>query len=228
MSVLDNICSPPRVRRVPASRVVPYTAKSKARKNLFGPVDHERLENELNEQIKKINDEKKAKWGFDFTKGEPVEGSNIEWINIKDEVKITPSSSSSQEKDTIQFNTKSFVGVEGFKLLPTAENTPEPISTSPDFIKSVINPQKFRKENETTPSSSVQKKRLLSRTTSKVKCRRKINSSPAFNEDKTQPSIQSFFKKRKHVPEAVKKLDDEHSPAAKKQRTSEATLRSVR
>lgn len=231
MSALDNLRSPPRVRRVPASRIVPYNAKNKARRNLFGPVDHELLENELNDSIKKINDEKKEKWGFDFSKGEPVEGSNIEWININDDVKAT--SSSGEPVDTLSFNTKAFDGVEGFKLLPSAEQPAQPVSSSPDYIKAVLNPQQSRKSNEITPSSSVQKKRLLSRTTTKVKCKRKITNSPAFNEDKTQPSIQSFFKKRKHVPEPVKKIGsadtaEESSPAAKKPRTSETRLSTVR
>lgn len=227
MSALDSLCSPPKVRRVPASRVVPYTAKNKARKNLFGPVDHERLENELSDQIKKINEQKKEKWGFDFSKGEPIEGTNIEWVNIKDDVTIVPSCSSS-ETECLQFDTKAFVGIEGFKLLPSANKPPESISASPKSIDSILNPENIRKESEKTPSSVVQKKRLLSRTTSKVKCRRKITSSPVFKEDKTQPSIQSFFKKRKHVPEPVKKLDEESSPAAKKPRTAENTLRTVR
>lgn len=228
MSALDNLRSPPRVRRVPASRIVPYNAKNKARRNLFGPVDHELLENELNESIKKINDEKKEKWGFDFSKGEPLEGSNVEWITINDEVKAT--SSSSESVETLNFNTKAFVGVEGFKLLPTAEDPPEPVSSSPEFIKSVLNPTQTRKTDETTPSSSAQKKRLLSRTTTKVKCKRKITNSPAFKEDKTQPSIQSFFKKRKHVPEPTKKFgsNEESSPVSKKPRTSETRLSSVR
>ncbi|XP_063695018.1 uncharacterized protein LOC134826550 [Bolinopsis microptera] len=228
MSALDNIRSPPRVRRVPASRIVPYNAKNKARRNLFGPVDHELLENELNDSIKKINDEKKEKWGFDFSKGEPVDGSNIEWININDEV--TATSSSSEPVETLTFNTKAFVGVEGFKLLPSAEAPPQPVSSSPEFIKSVLNPQQTRKANETTPSSSVQKKRLLSRTTTKVKCKRKITSSPGFKDDKTQPSIQSFFKKRKHVPEPIKKIGstEDSSPVSKKPRTSETKLSTVR
>ena len=79
-------------------------SENKARRNLFGPVDHELLENELNDSIKKINDEKKEKWGFDFSKGEPLEGSNIEWITINDEVKAT--SSSSERVETLDFNTK--------------------------------------------------------------------------------------------------------------------------
>lgn len=230
MSALDSLRSPPKVRRVPASRVITHSAKTKAKKNLFGPVDHEQLENDLNEQIKQINDEKKEKWGFDFSKGEPLEGSSIEWVTINDEVKSSPSTS--QDSDLLQFNTKAFVGVEGFKLLPAAEKKPEPISTSPEAIKTILNPTLLRKESEKTPTSVDQKKRLLSRTTSKVKCKRKISSSPAFKEDKTQPSIQSFFKKRKHIAEPVKKIFGEDSelssPAHKRPRTSETSLRTVR
>ena len=80
-------------------------SENKARRNLFGPVDHELLENELNDSIKKINDEKKEKWGFDFSKGEPIEGSNIQWIDINDEVKPT---SSTEPAETLNFNTKVF------------------------------------------------------------------------------------------------------------------------
>ena len=107
MSQLDKLASPPKIRRVPASAVVPYSSsrclssfacflppslklnvsECKVRRNLFGPIDHESLSNELDNRIKEINDEKKELWGFDFTKGEPIENSSVDWMVINSEVK---------------------------------------------------------------------------------------------------------------------------------------------
>eukprot|EP00116_Pleurobrachia_bachei_P008971 sb/3469233/ len=230
MSALDSIKTPPKVRRVPASKAIPVNAKCKVAKNLFGPVDHVELENDLDLELKRINDEKKDKWGFDFSEGKPVEGSSIEWIEIPGEIvqKETQPENSAQKKEPVEpikFNTAAFSGVAGFKLLPNAKAPVETVSASPDYIQSVLNPIAIRKAAEITPTNSEQKKRsrLLNRTSSKVKCKpRKLTSSPGFSEDKTQPSIQSFFKKRKHVPElsTVKKAAD--SPVSKRPRLSDA------
>ena len=107
MSQLDKLASPPKIRRVPASAVVPYSSsrcfssslacflppslklnvsECKVRRNLFGPIDHESLSNELDNRIKEINDEKKELWGFDFIKGEPIENSSVDWMVINSEV----------------------------------------------------------------------------------------------------------------------------------------------
>ena len=61
----------------------------------------------FDDATKQINEEKKEKWGFDFSKGEPIEGSsNVEWIKIKDDVKSAPLEAE-EKTETLKFNTKS-------------------------------------------------------------------------------------------------------------------------
>ena len=93
-------------------------SESKAKRSLFGPVDHDILDKELNERIKEICDEKKEKWGFDFSKGEPVEDSSIEWVAINDEIVSKPSTS--EDTETMTFNTKvncTFLNISTFSVV---------------------------------------------------------------------------------------------------------------
>lgn len=50
-------------------------------RNLFGPIDHEQLRAELEHELKRIADEKKRKWNFDFMKLEPLDGDFL-WQRI--------------------------------------------------------------------------------------------------------------------------------------------------
>ena len=91
------------------------------------------MENELSDQIKKINEQKKEKWGFDFSKGEPIEGTNIEWVNIKDDVTIVPSCSSS-ETECLQFDTKVYLLIVlFFSRLQVAHSTRFMLTICVDF-----------------------------------------------------------------------------------------------
>lgn len=219
MSAIDNLKSPPRVRRVPASRIA--KDKESFRRNLFGPVDHAELSADLDAKLAEISAEKKKEWNFDFSTGEPLDGS-IEWRTVSDET-TPPKGVCSKLEDApapIKFNTKVFAGVSGFKLLPSAAEPPVVVSASPRSVKSILGDPaaQLRKENETTPSSPQgPRKRLLNRTSAKVKtCRRKlVKPDPA-----EQPSIQDFYKKRKHTEQLVKKLDPESADSpAKRART---------
>lgn len=225
MSAIDNLKSPPRVRRVPASRLA--KEDKKVRRNLFGEVDHEALSADLDAKLAELSAEKKREWNFDFCTGEPVEGA-IEWRTVSDET-TPPKGVCSKLEDTtapIKFNTKVFAGVSGFKLLPTADEPLAPVSASPRSIKSVLGDPaaQLRKENETTPTSPGPRKRLLNRTSAKVKtCRRKL----AKPDPAEQPSIQDFYKKRKHTDSLVKKLDPEEGPA-KRPRTDSTGITGIR
>jgi len=231
MSAIDNLKSPPRVRRVPASRLA--KEDKKVRRNLFGDVDHAALSADLDAKLAELSAEKKREWNFDFSTGEPVEGA-IEWRTVSDET--TPPKgvcSKLEEPSPIKFNTKVFAGVSGFKLLPTAADPPALVSSSPRSVKSILGDPaaQLRKENETTPTSPGPRKRLLNRTSAKVKtCRRKL----AKPDPAEQPSIQDFYKKRKHTDLLVKKIegDSTDSPAKRPRTDSPSTsltgLRSVR
>ncbi|XP_028397044.1 uncharacterized protein LOC114520898 [Dendronephthya gigantea] len=52
-------------------------------RNLFGPIDHEQLRTELETELKRITDEKKRRWNFDFVKLKPLDG-DFSWQRIGD------------------------------------------------------------------------------------------------------------------------------------------------
>jgi hypothetical protein len=52
-------------------------------RNLFGPIDHAQLRAELQSELKRIADEKKRRWNFDFVKAEPLDG-DFHWQRIGD------------------------------------------------------------------------------------------------------------------------------------------------
>ena len=56
-------------------------------RNLFGPIDHDQLRIELETELKRIADEKKRRWNFDFVKSEPVDGYFL-WQRIDDNCSV--------------------------------------------------------------------------------------------------------------------------------------------
>jgi hypothetical protein len=50
--------------------------KSKVRRCLFGPPDHERIRRDLNKALEENNTEMQSKWNFDFQKDLPLEESS--------------------------------------------------------------------------------------------------------------------------------------------------------
>ncbi|NP_001161523.1 cyclin dependent kinase inhibitor 1C-like protein isoform X1 [Saccoglossus kowalevskii] len=59
--------------------------KSKACRNLFGPVDHEEVDAYLKKELGKIQEEQNQKWNFDFGTDTPRDGS-FEWEPVYDNV----------------------------------------------------------------------------------------------------------------------------------------------
>ena len=47
---------------------------SKARRCLFGPVDHEEVKKTLRQEMAKITEETNSRWNFDYTSGTPLSG----------------------------------------------------------------------------------------------------------------------------------------------------------
>ena len=56
---------------------------SKARRCLFGPVDHEEVKKSLQQEMAKINEENNSRWNFDFTSGTPLSGK-FSWEKVSD------------------------------------------------------------------------------------------------------------------------------------------------
>lgn len=55
--------------------------RAKAKRNLFGRVDHDQIRNDLHRELTLIGEEKKQKWNFDFENCEPLEG-RFKWQRV--------------------------------------------------------------------------------------------------------------------------------------------------
>ncbi len=58
-----------------------------ARRNLFGPVDHEQLQLEYRDALRKDLEDASRRWGFDFATETPLEGGDFQWEGVS-EVKV--------------------------------------------------------------------------------------------------------------------------------------------
>ncbi len=56
---------------------------SKARRCLFGPVDHEEVKKSLHIEMAKINEENNSRWNFDFKSDTPLSGK-FNWQKVGD------------------------------------------------------------------------------------------------------------------------------------------------
>lgn len=52
------------------------------RRNLFGPVDREQLQEEYKAALRKDLEEASKRWGFDFMSDKPLESSDFQWEGI--------------------------------------------------------------------------------------------------------------------------------------------------
>jgi hypothetical protein len=50
-------------------------------RNLFGPIDHAQLRAELEAELRRIADEKKRRWNFDFMEVKPLDGEFL-WQRV--------------------------------------------------------------------------------------------------------------------------------------------------
>ncbi|XP_065505670.1 cyclin-dependent kinase inhibitor 1 [Caloenas nicobarica] len=62
-----------RARQVPCS--------SKVCRNLFGPVDHDQLQNDFEDFLRQNLEEAQQRWNFNFETGTPLEG-HFEWERV--------------------------------------------------------------------------------------------------------------------------------------------------
>lgn len=70
-------------------------AKLNARRNLFGPVDHEKTDFWLRQRLTEMQQKSTEKWGFNFATGQPChdENSNFQWSSIQTGCDSQPQSS---------------------------------------------------------------------------------------------------------------------------------------
>ncbi|XP_062846000.1 cyclin dependent kinase inhibitor 1Ca [Trichomycterus rosablanca] len=64
-----------------ARRTFPLLARTKVCRNLFGPVDHEELNMEMNRKLQEISDRDQSRWNFNFEQNRPLPGLH-EWEEI--------------------------------------------------------------------------------------------------------------------------------------------------
>lgn len=64
-----------------ARRTFPLLARTKACRNLFGPVDHEELNCELKRRLQEISERDQSRWNFNFEEDVPLPGK-YEWEEI--------------------------------------------------------------------------------------------------------------------------------------------------
>ncbi|TSK13518.1 Cyclin-dependent kinase inhibitor 1B [Bagarius yarrelli] len=53
---------------------IPQQTRRKACRNLFGPVDHEELNRDLNAKLSEISERNQQRWNFNFASGTPLQG----------------------------------------------------------------------------------------------------------------------------------------------------------
>lgn len=89
------------------------------RRNLFGPVDHEKLAKDIKDEMDSIMVEKKRKWGFDFELDRPCEGvEQTSEITIKSS-NIVPAAAVTQLADMSIKDSRSDKEVQGHDFIWT-------------------------------------------------------------------------------------------------------------
>ncbi|XP_010900527.1 cyclin-dependent kinase inhibitor 1-like [Esox lucius] len=58
-------------------------ARGPVRRNLFGPLDHEQLQQDFHRLLCKSVESATKRWDFDFTADRPTQGSTVEWEEVK-------------------------------------------------------------------------------------------------------------------------------------------------
>ncbi|XP_036439941.1 cyclin-dependent kinase inhibitor 1Ca [Colossoma macropomum] len=69
------------LERHAARRTFPLLARTKACRNLFGPVDHEELNREMKQKLQEISEGERSRWNFNFEQDSPLPG-NYEWEEV--------------------------------------------------------------------------------------------------------------------------------------------------
>lgn len=64
------------------TRVLSTLGNGRARRNLFGPVDREQLQEEYQAALQKDLEEASNRWGFDFILEKPLESSEFQWEGV--------------------------------------------------------------------------------------------------------------------------------------------------
>lgn len=66
------------LERLVARRTFPLHARTGVCRNLFGPVDHDELNREMDSKLREIKERDQRRWNFNFERDEPMHG-DYEW-----------------------------------------------------------------------------------------------------------------------------------------------------
>ncbi|KAJ8412205.1 hypothetical protein AAFF_G00144720 [Aldrovandia affinis] len=63
-------------------RILTALGNRPTRRNLFGPVDREQLQEEYRDMLRKDLEDASRRWGFDFATETPMEGGDFQWEGV--------------------------------------------------------------------------------------------------------------------------------------------------
>ncbi|KAI2648536.1 Cyclin-dependent kinase inhibitor 1C [Labeo rohita] len=61
-----------------SKEILPLLKRTGTCRNLFGPVDHDKLRRELSSKLRKISERDQLRWNFNFSEGQPLDG-DLKW-----------------------------------------------------------------------------------------------------------------------------------------------------
>nr|XP_056707399.1 cyclin-dependent kinase inhibitor 1C [Euleptes europaea] len=79
-----HLSSASALERLAARRTFPLHARTGACRSLFGPVDHEQLERELQAKLREIRDADQRRWDYNFQAEAPLAGpGRLQWEAVE-------------------------------------------------------------------------------------------------------------------------------------------------
>uniref|UniRef100_A0A8C6SF25 Cyclin-dependent kinase inhibitor 1C n=1 Tax=Neogobius melanostomus TaxID=47308 RepID=A0A8C6SF25_9GOBI len=69
------------LERLVARRTFPLQKRTSVCRNLFGPVDHDELQQEMNTKLREISERDQERWNFNFEANSPLDGA-YEWEEV--------------------------------------------------------------------------------------------------------------------------------------------------
>lgn len=79
-----HLSSASALERLAARRTFPLHARTGVCRNLFGPVDHDELERELQSKLREICDDSQRRWDYNFQSEAPLPGpARLQWEEVE-------------------------------------------------------------------------------------------------------------------------------------------------
>ncbi|XP_016322258.1 cyclin-dependent kinase inhibitor 1C-like [Sinocyclocheilus anshuiensis] len=70
--------APPKTVPQRSAEMLPLLKSTGTCRNLFGPVDHDELRQELSSKLREISERDQLRWNFNFSEGQPLDG-DLKW-----------------------------------------------------------------------------------------------------------------------------------------------------